>query len=66
MPDLDINSILPPGVIEQRTIRDGLFAAWTTGGDQPLTEAQIVAVTGQPPAPLTTIPFWPWNDKGEA
>ena len=46
---------LAPGIVLQRDILDGCAAAYAAGGYRPLTAAQIVAVTGPLPAPLTRI-----------
>jgi hypothetical protein len=57
-PHYDILSALytyAPGVEAQRAIIDGLEAAYAAGDYQPLTSAQVLAVTGPPPAPLTSI-----------
>lgn len=45
-----------PGVVLQRAIVDGCAAAYALGGYVPLTTAQIIAVTGPLPAPVTSIP----------
>lgn len=52
-PNYDIVSALyafAPGVEAQREIVDGLAAAYEAGGFVPLTEAQVLAVTGPLPA----------------
>jgi hypothetical protein len=47
---------LPPGIVLQRDIQDGLNAAWVANGYQPLTPEQILAVTGPAPVFPTTLP----------
>lgn len=50
-PNYDVLSLLPAGVLLTRTIEEGLAAAYLAGGYVPLTQAQIIAVTG-PALPL--------------
>ena len=47
---------LAPGTVVTRERLDGVAAAYAANGFQPLTQAQIVAVTGPPPPPLSSIP----------
>lgn len=47
---------MAPGVVLQRSILDGVVVAFAAGGYRPLTAAQIIAVTGPLPPPLTSIP----------
>lgn len=66
-PQYDLLSALyafAPGVEAQRTIIDGLAAAYAAGGYRPLTQAQVLAVTGTPPTPLTSIPTLRGPDGG--
>ena len=58
-PTYDLISIfdtLAPGVVMQRQFLDGLAAAWALNGYKPLTQAQVVAVTGPLPTAPTSLP----------
>lgn len=46
---------LAPGIVLQRATLDGVAAAWAANGFQPLTQDQVVAVTGPLPIFPTTI-----------
>lgn len=46
---------LAPGVVLQRSILDAVVAAWIANNYQPLTQAQIIAITGPLPPFLTSI-----------
>lgn len=45
-----------PGVVLQRSIEDGLAVAYAAGGYAPLTQAQVLAVTGPLPIYPTSLP----------
>jgi hypothetical protein len=47
--------LLAPGVVLQREILDGVSAAYAANNFQPLTQAQVVAVTGPLPSYPTTL-----------
>jgi len=55
-PALDIDSILPAGIVPTREMVDGLFAAWNAQAQAPLTQEQILAVTGTPPLYPVSLP----------
>jgi hypothetical protein len=61
MPDprYDPATALPAGLVLTRAYDDALHAAYLTGGRVPLTEAQAIAATAPPPAPLTGLPRLP-------
>ena len=46
---------LAPGIVCQRATLDGVAAAYAANGYRPLTQAQVIAVTGPLPAPLTSL-----------
>ena len=49
-PGYDLLSLVPAGIVVQRSILDGLAAAYAANSYQPLSPTQILAVTG--PSPL--------------
>ena len=51
---------LAPGVVLTQAVHDGLAAAYLAGGYVPLTQAQVLAVTGTPPAYPTSLPRCDW------
>lgn len=44
-----------PGIVMTRDIETALLAQYAANGYTPLTSAQVIAITGTPPAALTTI-----------
>lgn len=45
-----------PMLILTRELEQALVAQFIANGNQPLTEAQVLAITGTPPPILTSIP----------
>ena len=62
----DITAILPGGILRSRAIDDGLTAAWIANGYQPLSAAQVLAVTGPAPSYPTVLPATANPDDGLA
>ena len=57
--DLDIDSVLPPGFLRTRALDDAITAAWIANDYQPLSNAQVLAITGPAPALITSLPRLP-------
>ncbi len=51
--------MLAPGVVLQRETLDGVATAYAVNGFQPLTQAQVIAVTGPLPVYPTSIKTLP-------
>ncbi len=57
--DLDITATLPPGFIRTRALDDAITSAWIANGRNPLSQAQVLAITGPPPPYPVALPRFP-------
>lgn len=48
-----------PGVVLTREVEQSLVQRYADKGCQPLTAADVLAITGPAPSPVTSIPFLP-------
>jgi len=58
-PDYDYLALLPDGVVLTREIEQGLAQAYYANGWEPLTQDQIIAVTGPSPPYPASLPRFP-------
>jgi len=56
IPEIDLATTLPPGLVPTREIVDAIMLAWAANRYQPLSAAQVLAITGPAPVYPASLP----------